>query len=173
MVLNVVSINIRGLLDKNKVKKKIELILTYIHKYNASIILVQEWGVSVRNSRYQKLEHTFPAIPNFTPYYYNYETAILVKTNLTRNVTEMVTDYHQRNWLNKNSFQFAAINYNDITLFSLYRSPSGKLDTNSLEEIINLCNDNFIGGGDINIKHTKWGIGCFWTDIVVHHLVSF
>ena len=157
MVLKIISVNIRGLLDTTKVKKKIELILKYIHKHQANIILVQEWGVSVRNNRYNKIEHSFPLIPNFTPYYYNYETAILVKNTLLNNITEINTDYHTKNWLNKHVFQFSGIKYNDITIFSLYRSPSGKLDTSSLDEIINLCSDNFIGGGDINIKHTKWG----------------
>ena len=159
MALNIASINIRGLItDPNKFK--LNFLINYMEQNNNDIILIQEWGVSVRNiNKNPILNHAPPIIPLYDCFYDNYETAIYVKRTL--HGQKIISDYHKKNYLNKNKFQFCAVKINEnLTVFSLYRSPSGKFNEDTIHsffEIIECVGNHCIGGGDINLKHEIWG----------------
>ena len=159
MALNIISINIRGLItDPNK--NKLNYLINYFEKNNTDIVLIQEWGVSVRNIINNPiLNHAPPVVPRYDCFYDNYETAIYVKRIL--HGQKIISDYHKKNYLDKNKFQFCAVKINEnLTVFSLYRSPSGKFDEDTIHsffEIFECIGNHSIGGGDINLKHEIWG----------------
>ena len=94
MAVNIISINIRGLItDPNK--NKLKFLINYFEKNNNDIVLIQEWGVSVRNIiKNPILNHAPPIIPRYDCFYDNYETAIYVKRTL--HGQKIISDYHKK-----------------------------------------------------------------------------
>ena len=157
--LNIMQINIRGLISPDTLSRKCPQLFDVIQSKQIDIVLLQEWSATKREEVFCDHGQTqFPIkyFPQYRIHYHSTECAILYHKDLCITPLQKHKEYETND--HRQNFHVCGIvlhsGYTDYGIYLVYRPQ--RADPTQIFEHPFEC-DKHIIGGDFNIHHQLWG----------------